>query len=102
MLNRSASLAMSTSVLKALPGKLDIKRHSPSILYFLLHGIFMTKIDLFSIIYSFKSEKFVNCMALYMIEHYVISILTKHFALRYNKENQYQPFVFSSTRRLKI
>ena len=34
MLNRSASLAVSTSVLKALPGKLDIKRHSPSILYF--------------------------------------------------------------------
>ena len=33
MLNRSASLAMSTSVLKALPGKLDIKRHSPCILY---------------------------------------------------------------------
>ena len=35
MLNRSVSLAMSTSVLKALPGKLDIKRHSPSILYLL-------------------------------------------------------------------
>ena len=34
MLNRLASLAMSTSILKALPGKLDIKRHSPSILYF--------------------------------------------------------------------
>ena len=33
MLNRSASLTMSASVLKALPGKLDIKRHSPSILY---------------------------------------------------------------------
>ena len=33
MLNRSASLAMSTSVLEALPGKLDIKRHSRSILY---------------------------------------------------------------------
>ena len=33
MLNRSASLGMSTSILKALPGKLDIKRHSPSILY---------------------------------------------------------------------
>ena len=30
MLNRSASLAMSTSILKALPGKLDIKRNSPS------------------------------------------------------------------------
>ena len=26
---------MSTCVLKALPGKLDIKRHSPSILYVL-------------------------------------------------------------------
>ena len=36
MLNRSASLAMSTCVLKALPGKLDIKRHSPSILYIIL------------------------------------------------------------------
>ena len=33
MLNRSVSLSMSTSILKALPGKLDIKRHSPSILY---------------------------------------------------------------------
>ena len=32
MLNRSASLAMSTSVLKALPGKHDIKIHPPSIL----------------------------------------------------------------------
>ena len=37
MLNRSTSLAMSTSVLKALPDKLDIKRHSPSILYLLVH-----------------------------------------------------------------
>ena len=34
MLNRSASLAMSTSILEALPGKLDIKRHSTSIFYF--------------------------------------------------------------------
>ena len=31
MWNRSASLAMSTSVLKALPGKLEVKRHSPTI-----------------------------------------------------------------------
>ena len=31
VLNHSASLAMSTSVLKALPGKLDIKRHSPTV-----------------------------------------------------------------------
>ena len=38
MLNRSASLAMSTRVLKALPGKLDIERHSPSILYLLSQG----------------------------------------------------------------
>ena len=40
MLNRSASLAMSTSVLKALPGKLDIKRHSPSILYLFSIAVF--------------------------------------------------------------
>ena len=34
MLNRSASLAMSTtSILKTLPCELDIKRHSPSVLY---------------------------------------------------------------------
>ena len=33
MLNRSASLAMSKKVLKALPGKLDMKRYSPGILY---------------------------------------------------------------------
>ena len=33
MLNRSSSLELSTSILKALPGKLDIKRHSPSILH---------------------------------------------------------------------
>ena len=33
MLNRSTCLAMSISVLEALPGKIDIKRHSPSILY---------------------------------------------------------------------
>ena len=31
--DRSASLAISTSVLKALPGKLEFKRRSPSILY---------------------------------------------------------------------
>ena len=38
MLNRSASLAMSTSVLEALSGKLDIKRHSLSILYILANS----------------------------------------------------------------
>ena len=41
MLNRSASLAMSTCILKALPGKLDIKRHSPSILYLLYFCYFL-------------------------------------------------------------
>ena len=34
MLDRLATLVMSTSVLKALPSKLDIKRRSPGILYF--------------------------------------------------------------------
>ena len=42
MLNSSASLAMSTCVLKALPGKLDIKRHSPSILYSDGHSLLST------------------------------------------------------------
>ena len=40
MLNRSASLPMSLSVLKALPGKLDIKRHLPSILYLFIWQLF--------------------------------------------------------------
>ena len=34
MLNRSASLAMSTCFLKASPGKIDIKRHSPRVFSF--------------------------------------------------------------------
>ena len=56
MLNTSASLAMSTSILKAMPGKLDIKRHSPSILYicvitrFIMKGLHCTKISLLSCI----------------------------------------------------
>ena len=33
MLNGLACIVKSTYVLKALPGKLDIKRHEPSILY---------------------------------------------------------------------
>ena len=33
MLNRSTRLTMSTSVLKALRGKLDVKRREPAILY---------------------------------------------------------------------
>ena len=38
----SASLAMSTSVLEALTGKLDIKRHSPGILYASLLAVKLT------------------------------------------------------------
>ena len=40
MLKRSASLAVSTSILEALPGKLDINRHSSSILYIYLYRHF--------------------------------------------------------------
>ena len=42
--NRSANLAISTSVFEALPGKLDIKRHSSSILYiyFFLVGDYLS------------------------------------------------------------
>ena len=52
MLNRSASLAMSTSVLKALPGKLDIKRHSPSILY-ILNTLHVTQFLVLDIVTQF-------------------------------------------------
>ena len=52
MLNRSASLAMSTSVLIALPGKLDIKRHSPSILYISRYE----RIETVSKLYSWVNE----------------------------------------------
>ena len=45
MSNRSASLAMSTSVPKALPRKLDIKRHSPSFLYKPSFNTFACKVD---------------------------------------------------------
>ena len=42
----SLGIAMSTSVLKALPGKLDIKRHSPSILYlYLLALVYRSSCD---------------------------------------------------------
>ena len=49
MLNRSASFTMSTSILKALPGKLDIKRHSPSILY-LLFGALTIKFNFYKLL----------------------------------------------------
>ena len=53
MLNHSASLAMSTSILNALPGKLDIKRHLPSIL-------FLSKLYFGGIICSFERTLCVN------------------------------------------
>ena len=44
MYNRTASLVMSTSLLKTLPDKLDIKRHSPSILYILCSVLVILKL----------------------------------------------------------
>ena len=41
MLNHSACLVLSTSVVKALTGKLDINRHSPGILYLLMLPLFV-------------------------------------------------------------
>ena len=53
MLNCSASLAMSTSVLKTWPGKLDIKRHSPSILYLYI----LSKTSMwYSEVYNFATQ----------------------------------------------
>ena len=53
MLNRLASLAMSTSVLKALPSKLDIKRHLPSILYLFVTAyiIALLHVGLINVVY---------------------------------------------------
>ena len=45
MLNRSAGLAMSTSVLKALPGKLDIRRHSLCFFYVLNYTLKISECD---------------------------------------------------------
>ena len=66
MLNRAASLAMSTSVLKALAGKLDIKRRSPSILYnsmgegekydFYVHSDIKEKVVIINITHSFLAS----------------------------------------------
>ena len=51
----------STSILKALPGKLDIKRHSPSILYLLLVPLYvcflylvLVKDNIYCVFKSFK------------------------------------------------
>ena len=53
MSNRSESLAMSTSVLKALPGKLDIKRHSSSILYLPCGGTCKVQLcSLYALVYQ--------------------------------------------------
>ena len=63
MLNRSASLAMSTSILKALPCRLDIKRHSPSILYLAHLSVFhLPAISArFSYKFSFGTVNFPFC-----------------------------------------
>ena len=60
MLNRSASLAMSTSILKALPGKIDIKRHSPSILY--LHALSVRTESKFSKIFIFSMMNWLSTL----------------------------------------
>ena len=70
MLNRSASLAMSTSILKALPGKLDIKKHSPSILY------------LSTCSRSFLQIKYlVVCLLLYVYYFAVVGVVVACFFL---------------------
>ena len=72
MLNCSAIPAVSTCILKALPGKLDIKIHSPSILYYVSkrndisqkesvgQGYYALKVDEFFLV-VFKITKFVFC-----------------------------------------
>ena len=73
MLNRSASLAMSTSVLKALPGKLDIKRHSPSILYVFC----IVKISISSLECSFSETDIERVISFLSYSHSLIMALLK-------------------------
>ena len=68
MLNRSASLAMSTSVLKALPGKLDIKRHSPSILYICAYAVtYFTSGDMISCLPVYNYSFFLYCLVFFCL-----------------------------------
>ena len=53
---------MSTSVLEALPGKLDIKRHSPSILYVLLpYCVIYLEIHLLTRILTAQFPRGITC-----------------------------------------
>ena len=89
MFNRSASLAMSTSVLKALPGKLDIKRHSPSILYTLASGIY--KVDLYTVMQvwtlpvnapSGTYDLGDNCIQNFHLGRYIVGYMVGKLVLR--------------------
>ena len=61
---------MSTSVLEALPGKLDIKRHSPCILY-LEDGNINTYLDMSSSVPHRKVDlgMFLECMVPSMLKY---------------------------------
>ena len=67
MLNRSARLVMSTSVLKALPGKLDIKRQS-------IYGVRSTIFNLLRThaLISANEVLYYGLFALYKSIHYCI------------------------------
>ena len=78
MSNRSASLVMQTSILKALPGKLDIKRHSPSILYINAKRVILytyaisTTLSCAGIYYStVQSMQFIFSCKFYYVPHYL-------------------------------
>ena len=73
MLNRSASLAMSASIRKALPGKLDIKGHSPSSIYlsnanFILFAIVLEAI-LYTVSKRVKGLHFLKIFLVYFLEY---------------------------------
>ena len=75
MLNRSASLPMSTSVLKALPCKLDIKRHSPSIRYLLSYVFYLFRDRAVTAFFETQNEN---------VTH-VLPIMTKPFDFKQQK-----------------
>ena len=82
MLNRSTSLALSTNVVKALAGKLDIKIHSPSILH-LCGPMYKIETNIVTILYCSVALSYfyiVDCV------HHIVAKRTMKTAVFYRPD----------------
>ena len=82
----SASLAMSTSALKALPCKFDIKRHSSSILYFLISKSFSADINMLHLIWIHVTGN----MMMQFLPNLIMEKKTGGYLFSYNGLNSFQ------------